>query len=107
MLIALVIFMVAVPILVATEIGRPKYPAKLITQPTEPLIVTLAGDSGLFVRSERVDPSSLAPRLQALRSAEGSNVIYVRADKEVSCESLSGLLHGLQASGFQRVSLLS
>ena len=108
MLVLLVIFMVTAPLLVAgVPVQLPKNSAQRISQPSKPVIVTLAADARLYIRDEQVDAASLIPRLSALRSGEGDAVVYLRADKTIPYGEVMELLGRLSASGYQRISLLS
>ncbi len=108
MLVLLIIFMVTAPLLVAgTPVELPKVTAQPIAQTKKPVVVTLAADRGLSIRDERVDPSSLIPRLAELRRSQGDSVIYVRADKKIAYGDVMELLSWIGTSGYQRISLLS
>lgn len=108
MLVLLVIFMVTAPLLVAgVPVELPKNSAQRLSQPKKPLVVTLAADKRLYIREDEVDAASLVARLSALRPAEGDPVVYLRADKTIPYGDVMELLGQLNASGFQRISLLS
>ncbi len=108
MLVLLVIFMVTAPLLVAgMPVELPKTTAQPIAQTKKPVIVTFAADRSLSIRDERVDASSLIPRLAALRTSQGDSVVYVRADKKIAYGEVMELLSRIGASGYQRISLLS
>ena len=108
MLVLLVIFMVTAPLLVAgVPVDLPKNSAQRISQPNKPVIVTLAADRSLYVRDEQVSPGALIARLSAVRAVEGDAVVYLRADKAIPYGDVMELLSGLNASGYQRISLLS
>ncbi len=108
MLVLLVIFMVTAPLLVAgVPVELPKNSAQRISQPNKPVIVTLAADRSLYIRDEQVSAASLISHLSALRAAEGDAVVYLRADKAIPYGDVMELLGGLNASGYQRISLLS
>lgn len=108
MLVLLVIFMVTAPLLVAgVPVELPKNTATRISQPKKPVIVTLAADSSLFIRDERIQSSALVERLSALRASEGDTVVYVRADKKIPYGEVMDLLARVGNAGYQRISLLS
>ncbi len=108
MLVLLVIFMVTAPLLVAgVPVQLPKNSAQRISQPNKPVIVTLSADGRLYIKDEQVDPTSLIPRMSALRTGEGDAVVYVRADKTIPYGEVMELLGRLSTSGYQRISLLS
>ncbi len=108
MLVLLIIFMVAAPLLVAgVPVELPKNSAQRLSQSAKPVIVTLAADRSLYIRDEQVPAASLISRLSAVRAAEGDAVVYLRADKTLPYGDVMELLGGLGASGYQRISLLS
>lgn len=109
MLVLLIIFMVAAPLLVSgVPVDLPSTSAAKTTQPQKPIIVTLNKAGELFVREDPVEDGGLIDRLKQLRAAEGDNVVvYVRADKAQSYGEVMALLDRVGDSGFRRISLLS
>ncbi|PPD30541.1 MAG: protein TolR [Hyphomicrobium sp.] len=108
MLVLLIIFMVAAPLLVAgVPVDLPNSAAKRLSQPKKPMVVTVAADGALYIRDEPVTAATLVPRLQALKAAEGDTVVYVRADKSRSYGDVMEVLSRVGESGFQRLSLLT
>ena len=107
MLVLLIIFMVAAPLLVAgVPVDLPNSAAKRLSQPKKPMVVTVAADGALYIRDEAVTAATLVPRLQALKAAEGDTVVYVRADKSRAYGDVMAVLSRVGDSGYQRVSLL-
>jgi biopolymer transport protein TolR len=108
MLVLLIIFMVTAPLLVAgVPVELPNTSAARISQPKKPVIVSLGGDGSLYIRDEQISQDTLIPKLQALRSAEGDAVVYVRADKKRAYGEVMDILGRVGQSGYARVSLLS
>jgi biopolymer transport protein ExbD len=108
MLVLLIIFMVAAPLMIAgVPVNLPQTAAAKQNPPQKPLVITLAADGKLYVRHEEVPPEALEERLQTLRSAEGDAVAYVRADKGVSYGNVMEVLGRVGRSGYGRISLLS
>lgn len=108
MLVLLIIFMVAAPLLVAgVPVDLPNSSAKRLSQPKKPMVVTVAADGALYIRDEAVSASSLVPRLQSLKAEEGDAVVYVRADKTRAYGDVMEVLARVGESGYQRVSLLT
>ena len=108
MLVLLIIFMVAAPLLVAgVPVDLPNSAAKRLSQPKKPMVVTVAADGALYIRDEPVTSATLVPRLQALKAAEGDTVVYVRADKSRAYGDVMEVLSRVSESGFQRLSLLT
>jgi biopolymer transport protein TolR len=108
MLVLLIIFMVAAPLMVAgVPIELPKTSAARVGQSKKPMVVTLTADGRIQVRDEFVDRSRLVSRLQEIRAAEGDAVVYVRGDKKAVYGDVMELLGLVGQSGSGRVSLLS
>ncbi|MEQ1709947.1 MAG: biopolymer transporter ExbD [Hyphomicrobium sp.] len=108
MLVLLIIFMVAAPLMVAgVPVDLPNTSAKRLSQPKKPMVVTVAADGVLYIRDEAVSQAGLVPRLQALKSQEGDTVVYVRADKTRAYGDVMEILARVGESGYQRVSLLT
>jgi len=108
MLVLLIIFMVAAPLMVAgVPVDLPNTSAQRLSQPKKPMIVTLAADGALYIREEAVVASALVDRLRQLKGSEGDTVVYVRADKSRSYGDVMEILGRVGESGYQRVSLLT
>ena len=108
MLVLLIIFMVAAPLMVAgVPLELPNTSAARVSQSKKAMVVSLAGDGGLYIREEPVSKEGLVPRLQQLRSQEGDTVVYVRADKKIPYGDVMEVLGRVGEGGYGRVSLLS
>ncbi|MBN8910911.1 MAG: biopolymer transporter ExbD [Rhizobiales bacterium] len=108
MLVLLIIFMVAAPLMVAgVPLELPNTSAARVSQSKKAMVVSLAGDGGLYIREEQVSPAGLVSRLRELRATEGDTVVYVRADKKSSYGDVMDILGRVGESGYGRVSLLS
>src|SRR5579864_8428625 len=67
MLVLLVIFMVAAPLLtVGVPVELPQTKAPAITEQKEPLVITVNGEGKLFLQNSAVGDDELVPRLQAI-----------------------------------------
>ena len=66
MLVLLVIFMVAAPLLtVGVPVDLPQTQAPAISEPKEPLVITVNAQGKLFLQNNPVEDDALVPRLQA------------------------------------------
>lgn len=108
MLVLLIIFMVAAPLMVAgVPVELPKTSAARVGQSKKPMVVTLTADGRLQIRDEFVSRDRLVPRLAEIKAAEGDAVVYVRGDKKTPYGEVMELLGLVGQGGFGRVSLLS
>jgi biopolymer transport protein TolR len=108
MLVLLIIFMVAAPLMVAgVPIELPKTTAAKVGQTKKPMVVTMTGDGRLQIRNDFVSREDLIAKLREVRAAEGDAVVYVRADRKNAYGDVMELLGRVGESGYGRVSLLS
>jgi biopolymer transport protein TolR len=108
MLVLLIIFMVAAPLMIAgVPVNLPQSAAARQNPPQKPMVVTVSADQGLYIRDEQVARDRLIGRLSELRGAEGDAVAYVRADKAIAYGEVMAVLGDVAAAGYSRISLLS
>jgi biopolymer transport protein TolR len=108
MLVLLVIFMVAAPLLAAgVRVDLPKNTAPKLSQVQKPVIVTFAAGGQLYIGDGSVDRDGLESRLEALRAKEGDAAVYVRADRRIAYGEVLELLARIGQAGYKRISLLS
>jgi biopolymer transport protein TolR len=108
MLVLLVIFMVTAPLLtVGVPLDLPKTSAAQLTQPQEPLVLSLDREGGSFIGNERVDPGDLKDRLARLAADDPDRIVYVRGDRTILYARLMEVLGLVSSAGFTKVSLLA
>ena len=108
MLVLLIIFMVTAPLLaVGVPVDLPKTSAAQLTQPKEPIVLSLDREGGIFIGSERVDPGDLKDRLAALAAEDPDRIVYVRGDRTIIYAQLMDTLGLVSSAGFTKVSLLA
>ena len=108
MLVLLVIFMVTAPLLtVGVPVQLPKTKAAAMTNPDEPLVVSVEKDGGVYLQETRIELDQLGPRLAAITANKPDTTIYVRADQDTNYGMFAQVLAELQASGFNKVGLVT
>jgi biopolymer transport protein ExbD len=108
MLVLLVIFMVAAPLLsVGVPLDLPKSTAAAITHPKEPVILSLDKSGGIFLGDDRIAAGDLEARLAALAAADPDRIVYVRGDKSVTYAELMRILGLVDRAGLHKVSLVA
>lgn len=108
MLVLLVIFMVTAPLLtVGVPLNLPKSSAAQVTEPKEPIVLSLDAHGGTFLGDERIDESALKDRLSALAAEDPERIVYVRGDRTISYDRLMAMLGLVSNAGFTKVSLLA
>ncbi|MCK6442496.1 ExbD/TolR family protein [Elstera cyanobacteriorum] len=108
MLVLLIIFMVAAPMLVAgVPVELPSSQAAQITPPAPPITVSVDAQGQVFLDHEPLPKELLSARLKALAAADKTRPVYVRGDKNLSYGVIADLMGQVGASGFNRVALLT
>lgn len=109
MLVLLIIFMVAAPLLtVGVPIELPKTAAApLPTENEEPLTIALTADGLIVVQNETVERAQLIPLLRAVSEERKSGKIFLRADGGIPYEGVMQVMGALNASGFNEIGLVT
>ena len=108
MLVLLIVFMVAAPLLtVGVPIELPETKAKPMQGDTEPLTVTVASDGKVFLQETQVDLETLVPKLEAISENGYEERIFVRGDKSAGYGEVMQVMGALNAAGFRRIGLVT
>ncbi len=109
MLVLLIIFMVAAPLLtVGVPIELPRTAAApLPSEQEEPLTVALTADGQIIVQNAEIPRDEFIPRLRAVAAERSSDRVYLRADGGVPYEGVMQVMGALNASGFTRIGLVT
>lgn len=107
MLVLLIVFMVAAPLLtVGVAVDLPKTAAQPIPDQGEPLTVTVASDGSIFVQETQVSIEDLVPRLQALSKAGYDQRIYIRGDQGRAYGEIARVMGRINSAGFRQIGLV-
>ena len=109
MLVLLIIFMVAAPLLsVGIEVDLPNTQAKpLETEKERPLTLTLDGESNLFIYEVKIERSELRSKLLAIKKERESDEIYLRASKDIEYQNVAAILALVSNIGYSQISLVT
>ncbi len=108
MLVLLVVFMVAAPLLtVGVPVDLPQTQAPPITDPKEPLVISINHEGHIFIQETDTATDSLVPRLQAITGENPDALVYVRADKSIDYGRVLEVMSLISAAGYRRVSLIA
>ena len=109
MLVLLIIFMVAAPLLsVGIEVDLPNTQAKpLKTEKERPLTLTLDGKSNLFINEVKIEKSELRSKLLAIKKERESDEIYLRASKDIEYQNVAAILALVSNIGYSQISLVT
>ena len=109
MLVLLIIFMVAAPLLsVGIEVDLPNTKAKpLAIEKERPLTLTLDGDDNIFINEVKINIEELRLKLLAIKKERESDEIYLRASKDIEYQKVARLLALVSNVGFSQISLVT
>ncbi|TKW66390.1 MAG: ExbD/TolR family protein [Paracoccus denitrificans] len=109
MLVLLVIFMVAAPLLtVGVPIELPETAANAVAaEPEEPLTISVPAEGPLMLMEDSVAEDQLVTRLRELSEARQSDNIYLRADGGIPYARVVQVMGALNAGGFNNIVLVT
>ena len=109
MLVLLIIFMVAAPMLtVGVDIELPKSAAgALESENEEPLTITITKDGEIVLQTSNIPKEELISRLKGVAAERSSNRIFLRADGAIPYEVVMQIMGALNAGGFQDIGLVT
>lgn len=109
MLVLLVVFMISAPLMSAgVSVDLPDSKAKTIqTQDNKPIEITLDKDGKIYLAETEVKKGALITILKATLEGDQERRIYIRADQSIDYGSVMQVLGQLNASGFNKVALIS
>ncbi|SMX44078.1 protein TolR [Actibacterium lipolyticum] len=109
MLVLLIIFMVAAPLLtVGVPVELPKTAAEALpTEQEEPLTVTLTVDGLIMLQTTETPEDQLVPKLRAIAAERENDKIFLRADGAIQYERVIQVMGALNAAGFRNIGLVT
>ena len=109
MLVLLIIFMVAAPLLtVGVPVELPKTAATpLPGEDEEPLTLAIAADGRLVLQSTEIDRETLIPKLRAIAAERQNDKVFLRADRTVPYGVVMQVMGALNAGGFRDIGLVT
>ena len=109
MLVLLIIFMVAAPLLtVGVPVELPKTAASALpTEQEEPLTITLTLDGLVMIQSNEVAEDELIPKLRAIASERTGDKVFLRADGSIPYARVAQVMGALNAGGFRNIGLVT
>ncbi|MBE1282026.1 MAG: protein TolR [Rhodobacteraceae bacterium] len=109
MLVLLIIFMVAAPLLtVGVPVELPKTAAgALAGDDEEPLTVTITAEGDVQIQTTSVPRNELVGKLRAIAAERSSDRVFLRADGAIAYEQVMQVMGALNAGGFENVGLVT
>nr|WP_216859311.1 protein TolR [Sulfitobacter aestuariivivens] len=109
MLVLLIIFMVAAPLLtVGVPVELPKTAAgALPAEQEEPLTVTVTAEGAVQIQTTDVAREELVARLRGIAAERSSDRVFLRADGRVPYAIVMEVMGAMNAGGFSNIGLVT
>ena len=109
MLVLLIIFMVAAPLMtVGVPVELPKTAANALpSEAEEPLTVTITADGTVMVQTTEVSRDELVGKLRAIAAERASDRVFLRADGAVPYAEVVQVMGALNHGGFSNIGLVT
>ena len=109
MLVLLIIFMVAAPLLtVGVPLELPKTAAQAVsTEQEEPLTISVQEDGTISVQNTAVPEAELIAKLTAIAAERNDDRLYLRADGKIPYERVVQVMGALNSGGFSNIVLVT
>jgi biopolymer transport protein TolR len=109
MLVLLIIFMVAAPLMVVgVPVQLPETAANsLPSDEEEPLSVTIMSDGTVMIQTSEVPRDTLVARLRAIATERDSTRVFLRADGAVPYREVMQIMGALNRGGFGNIGLVT
>jgi biopolymer transport protein TolR len=108
MLVLLIIFMVAAPLLtVGVPIDLPETAAKPMEGQTDPINISVSADGKIFIQEAEISFDELVPKLTAIAKNGVEERIYVRGDKAADYGTVMRIMARISAAGFKKIGLIT
>ena len=108
MLVLLIIFMVAAPLLTTgVAVDLPRASATALNVDRKPIAVSLNEQGQLYVMDELTADEDLVSKLQAVSQSDVDQRIYLRASKAVPYGRVAEIMAAVTSAGFKKVALVT
>ena len=109
MLVLLIIFMVAAPLLtVGVPVELPKTAANALpSEKEDPLTVTVTADGTVMIQKTEIAIEALVPKLKSIASERENDRVFLRADGAIPYATVVQVMGALNAGGFSNIGLVT
>lgn len=108
MLVLLIIFMVAAPLLTTgVPLDLPQTGAQSLNLEKQPLVVSIKADGKVFLMETEITLEELVPKLQAVSKTGPDERIYIRGDKSIAYGRVAEVMAALTTAGYRKVALVN
>ena len=109
MLVLLIVFMVAAPLLtVGVDVDLPKTAAgALPSESEEPLTVTLTTEGAIVIQTTETPETEFLTRLRGIAQERADDKVFLRADGAIPYARVMQVMGAMNAAGFDNIGLVT
>lgn len=108
MLVLLVIFMVAAPMMTSgVTVDLPKTEASPVSGQDEPLSISVKADGRVYLQETQIQPLQVGDKLNAIAGQKKDTRIFVRGDRKVDYGRIMQVVGEINKAGFLKVALIT
>ena len=109
MLVLLIIFMVAAPLLtVGVPVELPKTAANALpSEKQDPLTVTVTADGTVMIQKTEIAIEALVPKLRSIAIERDNDRVFLRADGAIPYAIVVQVMGAMNAGGFSNIGLVT
>ncbi len=108
MLVLLIIFMVAAPMMtVGVPIDLPQTSANALNSDTQPITISVNANGQIHLQETEIQAAEVADKLQAIATTGYNDRIFVRADSVAAYGVVADVMARIQAAGFKNIGLVT
>jgi biopolymer transport protein TolR len=108
MLVLLIIFMVAAPMMTSgVPIDLPQTQAGALNAQTQPITISVKGSGDVFIQETQIPAEEIAAKLQAIATTGYNERIFVRGDSTAPYGVIADVMSRIQAAGYKNIGLVT
>ena len=108
MLVLLIIFMVAAPLLtVGVPIDLPETRANAMNPETQPITISVNENGQIYLQETEIPLDEVVAKLNAIATTGYEELIYVRGDKTTNYGTVMQVMARIQAAGYTKIGLVT
>lgn len=108
MLVLLIIFMVAAPMLtVGVPIDMPETQAKALNADTQPITISVNQAGQIYLQETEIPIDEVVPKLQAIAQTGYDERIFVRGDRAADYGTVMQVMARINAAGYRNIGLVT
>ena len=108
MLVLLIIFMVAAPMMVqGVDVNLPHVAAAPLEEKTEHLVVSIRKNGEIFIDEQAVGVAYLTRKLQIILDELGTRDVYLRADRDVPYGKVVDIMARIKKAGVAHLGMIT